>query len=221
MKVIITGVTGRVGSAVLQQCLSHPDINSIIALSRREPATSHPSLTWIQHEDFTTFPSAILSQLHGAEACLYCLGTNASSDSASRTRTVNLEYALATARFLEKNLASLDGAKQPFRFVYLSGCFVEKDPSKTLFFLSETRKMRGELETELLALDQRTAAAGGFKVFIARSGIVQVEAWHAVLGLLGPTIPREVLSKALVRIALAGSQETIVENQALLQIGKS
>jgi FlaA1/EpsC-like NDP-sugar epimerase len=36
MKVLITGATGNIGRAVLDQCLKHPDITSIIALVRRE-----------------------------------------------------------------------------------------------------------------------------------------------------------------------------------------
>jgi nucleoside-diphosphate-sugar epimerase len=36
MKILITGATGTIGHAVLNQCLKHPQIVSIVALVRRE-----------------------------------------------------------------------------------------------------------------------------------------------------------------------------------------
>jgi uncharacterized protein YbjT (DUF2867 family) len=74
MKIILTGSTGGIGTEVLQQCLQHPSITSIVALSRRTlPAsvTSNPKLTVIMMEDFLSYSDIVLRQLDGAQACIW------------------------------------------------------------------------------------------------------------------------------------------------------
>lgn len=73
MKVIVTGVTGLVGSTILRQCIKDPRITSVVALSRRKlPAeiSGDKKVTIIIHEDFSQYPDQLLQELNGAEACL-------------------------------------------------------------------------------------------------------------------------------------------------------
>lgn len=76
MKIILTGSTGVIGSAVLQQCIQNSSITSIIVLSRR-PLPSHfssPKLKVIILTDFLTYPDDVLVQLDNAQAFIwYCL----------------------------------------------------------------------------------------------------------------------------------------------------
>ena len=78
MKVILTGATGFIGGQVLKDCLSNPAITSIVAISRRElpsDLTRNASkLTVIIHNDFTSYPSHMLEELKGAQACIWALG---------------------------------------------------------------------------------------------------------------------------------------------------
>ena len=70
MKVILTGSTGFIGREVLSQCLAHPAITSIVALTRRElPAHEKLKVTLI--EDFMTYPDAIRDEIRDAEACIW------------------------------------------------------------------------------------------------------------------------------------------------------
>lgn len=58
MKILFVGATGSIGSEVLEQCLAHPEITSIIAFSRRElPAAviSNPKLQVIIKNDFSSW----------------------------------------------------------------------------------------------------------------------------------------------------------------------
>ena len=75
MKVIITGVTGFIGGGVLQRCLAHPSITSVVALSRRDilnaAGTSNPKLKVVILEDFSSYPENVLNELVGAEACIW------------------------------------------------------------------------------------------------------------------------------------------------------
>jgi uncharacterized protein YbjT (DUF2867 family) len=75
MKVILTGCTGFIGTEVLTQCLGHPGISSIIALSRRPlpstPRFTNPKLKVVILQDFTTYPDSILEEIRGAEGCIW------------------------------------------------------------------------------------------------------------------------------------------------------
>lgn len=71
MKIIVTGSTGTVGSAVLQRCIDHPDVTSVVALTRRSLDISDPKLNNIIHKDFLNYDKEVLDQLKGAEACIW------------------------------------------------------------------------------------------------------------------------------------------------------
>jgi N-acetyl-gamma-glutamylphosphate reductase len=53
LKVIITGATGMIGEGVLYECLNHPDIDSVLVITRSSTGYSHPKLTEIIHNDFS------------------------------------------------------------------------------------------------------------------------------------------------------------------------
>jgi hypothetical protein len=74
MKIIITGCTGLVGSALLRQCVASEAVSHVFVLARR-PLPDHvaesPKVSVILHHDFSTYPPALLDQLAGAEGCLW------------------------------------------------------------------------------------------------------------------------------------------------------
>lgn len=74
MKVIVTGCNGLVGSALVRQCIANDNISHVFALTRKpldEAVAKSTKVTVILHDDFSTYPPALLSQLAGAEACLW------------------------------------------------------------------------------------------------------------------------------------------------------
>lgn len=74
MKVILTGATGFIGGEVLLQALGHPSITSLICLTRKalpEAVTSNPKVKVINLDEFSSYPPEILSQLEGAESCIW------------------------------------------------------------------------------------------------------------------------------------------------------
>lgn len=71
MKVIVTGSTGTVGSAVLSRCIEHPSVTSIVALTRRPLEVKSPKLNNIVHKDFLKYENDVVEQMKGAEACIW------------------------------------------------------------------------------------------------------------------------------------------------------
>jgi uncharacterized protein YbjT (DUF2867 family) len=74
MKVILTGSSGFIGQEVLSQALAHPSITSIIALSRKplpQSYTSNPKLKVVILDDFENYTPSVLSQLSGADSCIW------------------------------------------------------------------------------------------------------------------------------------------------------
>ncbi len=71
MKVIVTGATGTVGSGVLEACLEHPSITSIVALTRRPLEVKDPKINNVIHKDFMNYNKPVLEQMKGAEACIW------------------------------------------------------------------------------------------------------------------------------------------------------
>lgn len=71
MKIILTGSTGFIGQEVLLQCLSHPQITSLIVLSRRALPVSDPKVKVVLLEDFTRIPEDVLEELKGSDGCIW------------------------------------------------------------------------------------------------------------------------------------------------------
>jgi nucleoside-diphosphate-sugar epimerase len=74
MKVILTGVTGFIGSEILTQCQQDPTITSIIALTRRplsETISKDPKVEAIVMEDFNTYSDEVVEKMEGADACIW------------------------------------------------------------------------------------------------------------------------------------------------------
>ncbi|RFU31488.1 hypothetical protein B7463_g4856, partial [Scytalidium lignicola] len=177
MKVILTGSTGYIGNQVLLQCLANPSITSIIVLSRRDLKITDPKLKVILHEDFTTYPSELKTQLADADACIYCLGSNIPVKPPELNRRINFDYTITTAR----------------------------ENSRIILQLGKENE------------------GTGFEVFVARPGFVQekgavLKAW--LIGLVGKSIFMPDLAASMVYVALHGYSGAILENEALIELGR-
>ncbi|OKL61417.1 hypothetical protein UA08_03681 [Talaromyces atroroseus] len=195
------------------------------ALSRRDLNISHAKLRVmiVDNDDFFLHhPPELLSHVQDADACIYCLGTNVPVRPAELNRKINFEFAISTARRFSAEKSRSTGSR-PFKFVYLSGALPEKDETKKLWFLADNRRMRGQLENELLRLDAETRPGGLFEVYIARPGFVQPQgAWLRtwVVGKLANSIMMHHLAASMLQVALEGHSGPIVENEELNGIGR-
>lgn len=74
MKILIVGATGMVGGEVLNQCLSHPKISSVVVFLRRKLSdefTTHPKLESVLIEDFSKWSDDVLKKHADAAAMIW------------------------------------------------------------------------------------------------------------------------------------------------------
>ena len=89
--------------------------------------------------------------------------------------------------------------------------------------MNENRKMRGEVELQLMQLS-RESAGTGFEILIARPGFVQPKnAWLRTLlvGVIFKVIQVDHLAAGIIRIASEGGKDLLCENDTLAALGKS
>ncbi|KAH7319248.1 hypothetical protein BKA65DRAFT_514095 [Rhexocercosporidium sp. MPI-PUGE-AT-0058] len=220
MKVILTGSTGFIGSEVLSRAIDHPFITSIICITRRalpESIFSNPKVKVIILKDFTSYPPEVISQLSGAEACIWALGVPSTS-----SQKIEVEYTLAAASAFSQHLApELRSKDKKFRFIYLSGMLANRDASKKLWFLQEKRTMKGTTENGLLAIEQKEG--NNMDIIIARPGGVLAKETRVPDILVGLTksIKVDELAAFLVMAASVTKEgERTWENDAVREAGK-
>ncbi|KAK3711108.1 hypothetical protein LTR37_009895 [Vermiconidia calcicola] len=218
MKIILTGSTGWIGSSVLARCIAHPSITSIVALTRRplpdSATTKAPKLHNIVHEDFLNYSDTVISQLRGAEACIWVLGSPSSG------KTVHVDYTTSAVNMLLTSIVpSMPTAGKPFRFVYTSGGLVPYLDTSFFFFLGEARSLRANLDRKILALSEKHA--GRWESFVARPWFV-LDSPPMSRFLLGEAswIYREELAAAMVDAALEGGEERLLGDGALRRKGQ-
>ncbi|KAL2823500.1 hypothetical protein BDW59DRAFT_97411 [Aspergillus cavernicola] len=149
MRLILTGATGLVGSAALNQILSLPagEISALYILSRSPVpmAENQPHVTVITHKNFNEYPADLLEKLKGADGCIWAQGISQSQVSKEEYVKITLDYPLAAA----EAFATLS---DNFKFVYVSGEGATPTPNMfTPFFGS----IKGKAELGLIALSKK------------------------------------------------------------------
>jgi hypothetical protein len=135
--------------------------------------------------DFLSYSDPkITDELKGASACLWAIGIRPSQarDEVSAKR-VCVEFTAAAARAFQRAYAdsasvvetkagagaetgdsattSNSDGKPPFRFVYISGAAIERDQSKSLWYLGNYRRMRVSIHYLITSPYPRSILNGG------------------------------------------------------------
>ncbi|KAG9258828.1 uncharacterized protein F5Z01DRAFT_5044 [Emericellopsis atlantica] len=221
MKVIIAGATGTAGRGITQVCLADPRVTKILILTRRQPSkevASHDKVEVIIHEDFSTWPSSVLEKLEGAEACLWAVGGRVDQfgNDAALARKVGVDYTLAAAKAMRNHLVAHLPTdlplKQPFRFVLCSGMLAEWDQERKLWFLNDTRKIKGAVEKGLCELADEEGYQD-FEVFIARPSYLLAPEASLLMKMASPFvfgIKTQQVGRAMLKMAADGWEDRIV-----------
>ncbi|KAK6440068.1 hypothetical protein LTR95_003714 [Oleoguttula sp. CCFEE 5521] len=150
MHVILSGATGKAGSAILQHALSSPSITRISVLSRRRVklAEGQSKANVIIQDDFASYSSETLAQLKGAKGCVWALGISAVGMNEADYTKITYDYTLAAARaFAGLN----DGGD--FNFVFMSGEGANMEGKGQLFARVKGRTEKALLELKLPGLE--------------------------------------------------------------------
>lgn len=154
IKIILTGATGMVGEGVLQECLQHPMISSVLVINRNPCGYIHPKLKEIIYAGFYDL-SSIENELRGYDACFFCLGV--SSVGKNEADYTKVTYTLTMV--MAKTLILLN---REMTFCYVSGTGTDSSEKSRMMWA----RVKGRTENDLMKL--------AFKqVFAFRPGYIQ------------------------------------------------
>ncbi|KAH7163432.1 hypothetical protein B0J13DRAFT_36936 [Dactylonectria estremocensis] len=232
MKVIVTGATGVLGKEIVRQCLDDARITKVVILTRRAVSMdveSHPKTEVVMHQDFSRYSDDLLRRLEGASACLWAIGGRASHDDNDKDalHKITVEFPLAAAKAMSE---SITATSPKFNFVFCSTRNADRHPSKTLLFLSDPRRQRGEAEKGLCDMADAHPQQGRFAVWILRpsavlapggpgDGAAPKKRRHLGVGRSSSAgVEASQLARAVIRVACEGWKDRVIDNDALLKM---
>ncbi len=140
IRAIVTGATGMVGEGVLLECLNHPEVEQVLVINRRPLGRSHPKLREIIHSDFFHL-LPIEPQLHGYNACFFCLGVSSLGTSTEEYRHFTYDLTLNVGQLLAK-------LNPEMTFCYVTGAGTDSSEQGRLAWA----RVKGATENALLRL---------------------------------------------------------------------
>ncbi|MDP1677477.1 MAG: epimerase [Bacteroidota bacterium] len=217
MNIIITGVTGVVGSETVRQALLNPRITRLTAISRRPISIQHEKLRVIILKNFLDY-SDIMNDLKVHDACLWCLGVSQNQvRSDEEYHTITHDYAISAAN-------AMLSVNPNIVFGFVSGLGADTtEKSKMLF-----ARVKGKTENALLKLPFK-------QLYLFRPGGIQPiqkkenPMWYEyilnpilfpLMRLVVPTmvITSVELAKVMIHILFSEAPKTILENKDLRNI---
>jgi uncharacterized protein YbjT (DUF2867 family) len=140
MKVVLFGATGMVGQGVLRECLNDARVESVLTVGRTATGQVHPKLR--ERVVPNVFDVASYADdLHGLDACFFCLGVSSAGMSEADYRRVTLDLTVAVAR-------ALAGRSPGMTFVFVSGEGTDATGKSRWMWA----RVKGEAENAVLAL---------------------------------------------------------------------
>ncbi len=176
IRVIIMGATGMVGEGVLHECLSHPDVESILILTRRPSGYTHPKLTEIIHRDFYDL-SPVESQLSGYNACFFCLGV-------SSLGMKKHEYTRITYDLTMHVALTLSRLNSQMVFCYISGAGTDSSEKGKLMWA----RVKGKTENELMKLPFKAVYAFRPAFLLTTKGLKNTLPYYKYVSWLYPIL---------------------------------
>jgi len=140
IRAIITGATGMVGEGVLMECVQHPDVESILLITRRTAGVSHPKVNEIVHPDFLDL-SPIEDKLSGFNACFFCLGVSSLGMKEAEYKRLTYDLTMHVAQTLSR-------LNNNMVFCYVSGAGTDSTGKGR----SNWARVKGKTENDLMKL---------------------------------------------------------------------
>jgi hypothetical protein len=140
IRAIVTGATGMVGEGVLHECLQHPDVESVLMITRRASGILHPKVHELIHSDFFDF-SSIENRLTGYNACFFCLGVSSVGMKGTEYKRLTYDLTMHVAQTLSR-------LNPGMVFCYISGAGTDSSEKGRLSWA----RVKGKTENDLMKL---------------------------------------------------------------------
>ena len=147
LKVIVFGATGMVGEGVLDVALRHPDVESVLVISRKPCGVKHDKLEEILHKDFFDY-SSIEGQLKVFNACFFCLGVSSVGKNEEEYTRLTYDLTMSAATVLAK-------LNPDMTFCYVSGTGTDSSEKGRVMWA----RVKGKTENHLMKLPFNAAYA--------------------------------------------------------------
>ena len=209
MNVILFGATGMIGQGVLRECLLDSGVERVLAVGRTPTGRSDAKLRDVVASNLFDL-SSIESQLHGFDACFFCLGVSAVGMTEAQYSRIAYDLTLSVATLL----ARLNPA---MTFIYVSAAGASSSETGAMW-----ARVRGRAENALLRLP--------FRAYVFRPGLIQplhgiksrTRLYNMVYVTLAPIMPllgrafpghvttTEQIGRAMLRVAREGFPRKIL-----------
>lgn len=147
IRAIITGATGMAGEGVLYECLQHPDVESVLVITRKTCGVNHPKLKEIIHADFFDL-SPVESQLSGYNACFFCSGVSSVGMKEPEYYKQSYTLTMHVAQILSK-------MNKDMVFCYISGAATDSTEKGKMMWA----RVKGKTENDLMKLPFKASYA--------------------------------------------------------------
>ncbi|KFY38578.1 hypothetical protein V494_04322 [Pseudogymnoascus sp. VKM F-4513 (FW-928)] len=220
MKVLIAGASGSIGGEILKHLLQRSEVSKIIALTRK-PFPDQPSrvenILVPDFGDWEQLGDEKWEKIRDADAMVWAIGTY------DLNEDVNTRYPLAFQDAFAAHLSSpRNGKISKFRFILLSGAFVEPDQSRTLLFLPQQRKGKGITETKTVEFAEQHKEVWEALV-IRPSGILIGQSLKnsvAAFVMGSMVVKGDELGAFVADIVVNGSEETVIKHSTIVGRGR-
>jgi len=216
MRVILFGATGMVGQAVLRECLRDDGVEGILVIGRSSTGLTHPKLREIVQEDLFDFVDVPDAELHGYDACFFCLGVSAAGMNEADYTRVTFDLTLGWARVLAR-------VNPTMTFIYVSGAGTG---GRAMW-----AQVKGRTEEALLALFP-SAYMIRLAMLLPMNREVSKTRWTRITYALfrpllplvrviapGAVITTEELGRAMIKAVRQGESKRVLENRDLRMLG--
>ncbi|MCF7807365.1 MAG: NAD-dependent epimerase/dehydratase family protein [Candidatus Marinimicrobia bacterium] len=208
IKAIITGATGMVGEGVLHECIKHPDIESILVITRKPTGVNDPKVTELIHTDFSDF-SSLEEELRGYNAAYLCMGTTSFLSSEKSYSYVTYDLTMALAR-------PLVALNPDITLCYVSGAGTDASEAGRLMWT----RVKGKTENDLLKLPAKQAFMFRAGIITPTRGLKNTYTFYKILNPILPVVRKlfpgmisslEEIGLAMIQATKEGYEKPILE----------
>lgn len=206
-----------VGEGVLHECLQHPDVESVLSISRRTCGMRHAKLKEVLHQDFSDF-GGLERELAGYNAGFFCMGVSSIGMSEKTYRHLTYDLTLALA-------GTLSRLNPDMTICYVSGMGTDSSEKGRVMWA----RVKGKTENDLMQLPFRGAYMFRPGFIRPTKGLKNTHTFYRVLDPLFPLakllFPSAILTLkeiglAMINSVTSGPDKRVLEVPAIAALAR-